>query len=119
MKTLQEYTSLELYNELQRREENLEYLEISTNSKKIDNKEFVIVYGTNLFGETKYATHLEDEEGTIEFYYNYESAKGLLPSCFYDTEEGIFQSTYDLNKSLDILKKCNISHYRDDTFFEN
>lgn len=119
MKTLQEYTSLELYNELQRRKENLEYLKISTNRKKIDNKEFVIVYGTNLFGVTKYATHLEDEEGTIEFYYNYRSTKGLLPNCFYESEKGIFLSIYVLNKSLDILKKCNISHYRDDTFFEN
>lgn len=121
MKTLQEYTSQELYNELKRREENIELLEISSlNYNGITIKDVVVKYGNDGYNCFLYAPHMKKDNGSLDFLYNeYELNKAIMPSCFYEMEEGIYESQESLEKSLDILKKCGIVCQRDDTFFQN
>jgi hypothetical protein len=118
MKTLQEYTSQELYNELKRREETIEYLEkncLDFNGTKIE--DVVVKYGNDGYCFL-YAPHIKKGNGSLEFLYkDYVLHRKIMPSCFYDEQRGIYSSQVSLEKSLDILKKCGISYHRDDAFF--
>jgi len=121
MKTLQEYTPQELYNELKRRGETIEYLEkicLDFNGTKIE--DVVVKYGNDGWNVFHYAPHIKKSNNSLEFIYYDDELKGkIMPSCFYESEEGIYESSIDLEKSLDILNKCGISYYRDDSFFIN
>lgn len=121
MKTLQEYTSQELYNELNRRNEDFHVLEINClNYNGITIKDVVVKYGNDGYNCFLYAPHIKKGNGSLEFiYYEYELTRKIMPDCFCEEMEGIFSSTEPLGKSLDILKNCGISYIRDDTFFEN
>ena len=119
MKTLAEYTSQELYNELKRRSDNLEFLEINgLNHNGITIKDVVVKYGNDSYNCFSYAPHIKNDDGSLEFiYYEYELARQIMPSCFCEQQEGIYESTENLEKSLDILKKFGIEYWRDDDFF--
>ena len=121
MKTLQEYTSQELYNELNRRNEDIHVLEINClNHNGITIKDVVVKYGNDGYNCFLYAPHIKKDNGSLEFiYYEYELTRKIMPGCFCEEMEGIFSSTEPLEKSLDILKKCGISCKRDDNFFQD
>lgn len=121
MKALIEYSSQELFDELKRRNVSFETLEInSLNFKGHTIKDVVIKYGNDGWNIFYYAPFIKKQNGSLEFIYYDDELKGkIMPSCFYETQEGIYESSLDLEKSLDILNKCGISTYRDDSFFEN
>ena len=121
MKTLQEYTSQELYSELKNREETLEHLEINSLSYDgVSIKDVVIKYGNDGYNCFLYAPHIKKSDNSLEFIYYHDELKvKIMPSCFYEEEEGIYASQESVEKSVEILKKCGISYHRDDSFFVN
>ena len=119
MKILQEYSSQELFDELKRRNENFEILEIKNlDFKGVSIKDVVIKYGNDGYNCFLYAPHIKKSDNSLEFiYYDNELKTKIMPSYFNEDLEGIYSSQESVEKSLEIIKKCGMSYHRDDSFF--
>lgn len=126
IKTLQEFSSEELFNELKNRKEDLEILDIKTKTfQGVCAKDLIFYYTIDSSWPPHSfflcAPHLK-KSNKNEFLYNvsngYYILEEFVPSFLSESEEGIYECNKLEKECIDILNKCGIECQRNDEWFD-